>query len=227
MNKITKEMVLAGRCTVTINTPDMGHRTYKITHKDAEGRFPEAWFVKLLTGPDNTSSFTYMGKLDDFTGQLILTGKSKYAEDSYVVKLFNKVMARVWCDDHQAFESKGFTLQHAGTCCRCGRKLTTPASIETGIGPECRKHFAAPASDQVITAEMVERSEEAVAEELGRREEAEAQHRLASLHNMLVQGARLERADRMKEKAAFAELEARQERAAYMAEMHRERAMRN
>ncbi|MCK9417483.1 DUF6011 domain-containing protein [Candidatus Dojkabacteria bacterium] len=28
---------------------------------------------------------------------------------------------------------------HHGTCARCGRKLTTPQSIEIGIGPECLK----------------------------------------------------------------------------------------
>jgi hypothetical protein len=26
---------------------------------------------------------------------------------------------------------------HEGKCCRCGRKLTVPASIASGIGPEC------------------------------------------------------------------------------------------
>ena len=31
------------------------------------------------------------------------------------------------------------TLQHIGKCCKCGRKLTDPKSIELGIGPECAK----------------------------------------------------------------------------------------
>lgn len=26
---------------------------------------------------------------------------------------------------------------HEGKCCRCGRKLTDPVSVERGIGPEC------------------------------------------------------------------------------------------
>jgi len=28
-------------------------------------------------------------------------------------------------------------VYHEGRCGRCGRKLTTPASIEAGFGPEC------------------------------------------------------------------------------------------
>jgi hypothetical protein len=28
-------------------------------------------------------------------------------------------------------------IHHEGKCCRCGRKLTVPRSIELGIGPEC------------------------------------------------------------------------------------------
>jgi hypothetical protein len=28
-------------------------------------------------------------------------------------------------------------FHHCGFCCRCGRTLTDPASIESGIGPIC------------------------------------------------------------------------------------------
>lgn len=33
--------------------------------------------------------------------------------------------------------TKAVELRHEGRCGRCGRKLTTPASIDTGIGPVC------------------------------------------------------------------------------------------
>lgn len=33
---------------------------------------------------------------------------------------------------------------HTGTCGRCGRKLTTPESILTGLGPECSKKVGIP-----------------------------------------------------------------------------------
>jgi len=34
-------------------------------------------------------------------------------------------------------------IRHEGRCCRCGRALTHPDSIDTGIGPECAKKMGA------------------------------------------------------------------------------------
>jgi len=34
---------------------------------------------------------------------------------------------------------KNVEILHEGRCGRCGRKLTDPVSIETGLGPHCRK----------------------------------------------------------------------------------------
>jgi len=36
----------------------------------------------------------------------------------------------------------GVKIFHEGKCCRCGRRLTTPTSVQNGIGPECIKHFS-------------------------------------------------------------------------------------
>lgn len=32
-------------------------------------------------------------------------------------------------------------LVRSGRCCRCGRKLTDPTSVEAGIGPDCQDDF--------------------------------------------------------------------------------------
>jgi hypothetical protein len=40
---------------------------------------------------------------------------------------------------------KGLKVHHEGRCCRCGRKLTVPESIETGLGPECASRLEAAA----------------------------------------------------------------------------------
>lgn len=169
---INRDFLLAGKATFTIETPDQGHRTFKVTHKAAEGRWKETWFVKMLTGSDNTSDYSYVGKLDDFTGQVVLTAKSKMDKDSYAVKLLNRVLARIWADDHEAFESKGYKVHHEGQCCRCGRALTVPASIESGIGPECAKRMGGGR----ITAAMIERAEEVVNDEWTSRLAEKAEH---------------------------------------------------
>jgi len=36
--------------------------------------------------------------------------------------------------------SEQVKLYHDGSCLRCGRRLTTPESIESGYGPKCIKH---------------------------------------------------------------------------------------
>ncbi len=137
---ISKQFILAGDAIFTVEQPGgTGHRTFRVQHVPAGNRWGESWFVKLLTGPDNGSSYTYMGKLDPFTGQVRLTAKSKYTEDSFPVRLFNRVLARVWCDDHAAYEQHDYKTHHEGRCGRCGRKLTVPESIESGFGPECIK----------------------------------------------------------------------------------------
>lgn len=140
--QVGRDFVLAGNATLTVQTPDTGHRTYRVRHKEADGSFPETWFVSLLTGPDNEADYTYLGKLDPYTGQVVPTGKSKWREKDapYPVRLLNRILARVWTGDHAAFNRYGFYLTHSGKCGRCGRTLTVPASIESGIGPECAKH---------------------------------------------------------------------------------------
>lgn len=143
---VSKSFILAGDATFTVQLPasaEQPHYTYRVQKVEASDRWPESYFVKILTGPENTSDYSYLGKLDDFTGQLILTNKSKLSADSFPVRLFNRIMARIWCEDHAAYEQHGYKTHHEGKCGRCGRKLTVPSSIESGIGPECSKMLAA------------------------------------------------------------------------------------
>lgn len=144
---ITKTFLLAGNAKFTISVPQQfqtggmaARYTFRIKRSEPTAQFPKpAWFVSLLTGPDNETSYTYLGKLGEFTGQVVTTQKSRYTQDSNPVRLLNKVLVRVWCDDHQAFEQYGFQIRHEGKCGRCGRTLTVPESIDVGIGPECQE----------------------------------------------------------------------------------------
>lgn len=141
---VSKEFVLAGDAIFSVELPEeapvdleITHYTYRVQYVEANGRFPATYFVKLLTGPDNNSNYTYLGKLDEFTGQVQTTAKSCRKQDAYEVRLLNRILARVWCGDHDAYESKGYHVHHEGKCGRCGRRLTTPTSCKLGIGPEC------------------------------------------------------------------------------------------
>lgn len=134
---ITKEFVLGGRAVFTIQEPDGKHHTFRITRKDPENGYPEAWFVGFLSGPDNTRNYTYLGKLDRFTFQVSTTAKSEQYRDSFKLKLLNRVLTRIYAGDAESIEQHGYKVHHEGKCCRCGRALTVPESIESGIGPEC------------------------------------------------------------------------------------------
>lgn len=53
----------------------------------------------------------------------------------------NRILSLMWFMNHirdNDIEAK-IVLQHNGKCCKCGRTLTDPISIERGCGPECAK----------------------------------------------------------------------------------------
>lgn len=139
---VSKQFILAGKAIFTIQLPagsDKPHYTFKVDKVEASVRWPEAWFVKMLAGPSNESDYVYVGKLQAGTGEVCLTGKSKVTADTFAFKLLNRVLARIWANDHASYEQHGYKTHHEGKCGRCARRLTVPESIESGFGPECVK----------------------------------------------------------------------------------------
>jgi hypothetical protein len=132
---LTKEFVLAGRAIFTVANPTGTHYTFRVSHKEASAQWPETWFVSLLTGSDNENDYTYLGLLrPDITVKL--TAKSKYKPDTLPVKVLNWALGLIRTGGELP---PGYSIHHEGRCCRCGRTLTVPSSIESGIGPECAK----------------------------------------------------------------------------------------
>ncbi len=143
-----RQFILGGRAIFTLAGEPRGEGTARYTFRVSqaepatEGPYagrPAAFFVSLLTGPDNTSEYTYVGLLDPHTGNVRLTAKSKYREDSTPVLAFRWFMRRVWAGRSVL----PGTLYHCGRCARCGRLLTVPSSIESGYGPECLARLSA------------------------------------------------------------------------------------
>jgi hypothetical protein len=142
---ITPQFLTAGKAIFTVANPQGVHYTYKVTKKDprpTDTRKTPVYFIKLLTGgPDNTSSYTYLGMLNPTDGQVILTRASKFQHDSLPVKVANWFIGFIYKVQREPLLNHtlpvGYKLAHAGRCGRCGRLLTTPDSIELGFGPEC------------------------------------------------------------------------------------------
>jgi len=140
---IGKQFVTAGNATFTLELPHdwayshgcKPHYTYKVRKKVGKDGKP-VFFVSILSGPDNESDYRYIGILT-FDGQVRTTAKSALQPTSMPVRLLNRTLRLLWNDDLTDLTEAGFKLHHEGRCGRCGRKLTVPESVETGLGPEC------------------------------------------------------------------------------------------
>lgn len=121
--------IAAGRAVFTITSQQSGQSyTYRFgrPQDQLEGG---PIFAALLTGPDNTSDYTYMGIYYPARRQVIQTRGSKIGHDAPGLKALNWFLAHL-NDPRVAF-------RHEGRCGRCGRALTVPSSIDSGLGPEC------------------------------------------------------------------------------------------
>ncbi len=121
---VSKAFVLAGRAKLTIQLPDGTHRTYKIVRAKKTGKY----WCHLLIAPD---TYTFFGGLDVETGAVTGT--------AFAHRLLSRVLQCIWRGD-EAYKPHGYNVYHSGRCGRCGRELTVPASILSGIGPECSKY---------------------------------------------------------------------------------------
>ena len=87
-----------------------------------------ARFVKVLTGSDNEKDYRYAGFIRD--GEFHYGGeRSKIAAGAPSLDAFAWFMLNLG--------SEQISVWHEGSCSRCNRKLTTPQSIERGLGPTC------------------------------------------------------------------------------------------
>lgn len=126
---LAKDFFLAGKATFTISNPKGERYTYRIN----KPKDKEVFFISLLTGPENTRDYTYLGLLLE-NGEVKLTAKSKFSYESLPVKVIKWAMKLVWKEQNVP---EGYKLQHMGRCGCCGRPLTVPESIESGLGPIC------------------------------------------------------------------------------------------
>lgn len=148
---ITREFLTAGNALFTIEpaakfvaaTNCNPHYTFKIVHKPASDRWPESWLVCMLIGPDNENDYVCVAKLDARYGHVNLTRNSKLTPATTAYQILQRVVARIFAGEQKAIEDAGWKVHHEGRCGRCGRTLTVPESIESGIGPDCASRMRA------------------------------------------------------------------------------------
>lgn len=121
---------LAGSSTLTVRSTRTGQRfTYRISESPAVRagvpNRPQVHFVSLLSGTDG--EYRYLGTI--FANGFRTTRKSAVASNAPAAVAFSWLVAH--------WESPLVEVWHEGVCGRCGRALTVPESIESGIGPTC------------------------------------------------------------------------------------------
>jgi len=116
--------------TVTVKNPATGqHRTFRIrTNKDDANFAPGKRVVGLLTGPDNENDFRPFGFVLD-GGRIAVWMKHRGTEFDRFARLLEDL-------DGSAARWNLF-VEWSVKCRKCNRELTTPDSIQSGIGPIC------------------------------------------------------------------------------------------
>jgi hypothetical protein len=137
------EFIRAGKAIMTIESKrTQKHFTFKFTTPklDPEKDGLKKWndipvWVRLLTGPNNDdrNNYTFVGTI---FGKKYFHGKrTSVSEEATGIKALKYWFRAVVEKNEKALEL--IQLYHEGRCMKCGRKLTTPDSIERGIGPIC------------------------------------------------------------------------------------------
>lgn len=135
-----RRFVLAGNATVTlVSRRTLQRFTFKFARpRDSESAERPVW-VKLLSGPDNESGYSFVGTLfHPKWNEVKLSRKSRVGTDAASFHAVQWFLFHLFHErGNPAAMLEQMEVWHEGRCGRCGRKLTVPSSIAAGIGPEC------------------------------------------------------------------------------------------
>jgi len=138
-----RTFLFAGRAVFTLLSTGTGNRfTFRVERAPESNRrstTDPAYFVSLLTGP---GKYSYLGLVTQRTeGKLFFrrTKASVALEGAVSLRAFSWFLEQV---SARRPLPENVRFYHEGQCARCGRPLTTPESVEIGIGPECLKRLS-------------------------------------------------------------------------------------
>jgi hypothetical protein len=142
MHKLERDKILdfllAGKAIFTVRNEETGNRfTYRVKRFERKYK-KDLYFVKVLTGADNESYFSYT-----FIGTIFPEGYFKHSPKSRISQNAQsvKVFAWLWKVLRADKLPECVNVYHEGRCGRCGRRLTVPESVLSGYGPECVKRI--------------------------------------------------------------------------------------
>ena len=128
------DFIFSGKAVVTLTSTSGTHFTIKISEKDGN-----VFFVNHLFGPNNAwdGDWAFLGfiKAQDGAPTSCLLAGNKGKPDAPSFKALSWTLAHL----NRGSIPAALTIQHNDACGRCGRELTDPISVATGLGPICRE----------------------------------------------------------------------------------------
>lgn len=122
----------------TIESKQTGeHRTFWVRTQEADAEFaPGRRVVSLLTGSqnDDPACYTTFGFVEE-AGIRVFPSKRVVGERW--IQFADLLWTLALDGAFSLWAEKGFTIMVEGHCLKCGRPLTDPISVRTGIGPKC------------------------------------------------------------------------------------------
>jgi hypothetical protein len=129
---------LGGNAYFTLESKVTGKRfTFRMRRPDEAG----VVFVSVLNGPDNWTNYGYLGFI---RGTTYVHGghKAKISSEAPSALAFAWFWKRLASHPDKVIEQMAFW--HNGKCGHCGRHLTVPESVATGLGPDCAAELGVP-----------------------------------------------------------------------------------
>lgn len=134
---LSKAYLFAGRAVFTVsNAKTNEHFTFRVRQRASKFNPDQHVFFISIKDVAVQYGYAFLGMLNERDGSIKATGKAQYhpGQKPYDVAAWatKTVVAGKMIPDN-------YKIEHAGKCGRCGRALTDPESIKSGIGPDCRK----------------------------------------------------------------------------------------
>lgn len=121
-------------CTLTVVNDATGGR---VTVRFRKPKGFKSVLVDVMVGSDNENDFAFAGTLRGTELKLSAKAKAPRERADFAKKVLDWTLRAA-----EAGDLKTVRCLHEGRCARCGRKLTVPESIDSGLGPECRGKVA-------------------------------------------------------------------------------------
>ncbi len=135
-----RKFVTAGNALFTlVSKHTQARKTFLVEMAPPKEDHSPGYFVRLLVGPQNMDDFRYLGFMYH-RGDLLTLKPNKDGWGAEAIVCFNWLLSHANFSENPENTDRFFEqaeFWHAGRCGRCGRTLTVPESIASGIGPVC------------------------------------------------------------------------------------------